>query len=273
MAHQKQPKKTETAFALCLVQDNELFDGLGVILVHNISDADIRARKAGDPLASSREEQHDKPAGWGLPGGGVKTGDLETPAESSVTELGEETGLSKKQGTSPRELSELHIVGYIDKKTNAIVKRSQFFPKGQRPSIHLSFKEERTTYETEHVVYIFRVEPDWDGSALQALLRRVKAAEIGRYCTPEKEILRDGVWTHFSQLPSEVDALGIEGLDEIDGVGLFPISLFGNGRGAEDFPVNIYKSHFKYIRDGLRELGLLPPEAEPVVEAMQEMTV
>jgi len=266
--HQKQIKKSETAFAICLIRDESLLDGFGVILVHNISDADMRKRRGDNlgPLAL-KADKHNKPSGWGLPGGGVKTADLERPDESVVEELQEEAGLEKKPGTSPVPLVEFHRLGFVDRRTGDIVRFSQFFKKGEMPTFYVSPKEERTTEKVVNAVYVFKVEAAWEGSQLQRRLRRVKKQILKLKPVDggmtEEEIQRDGVWFYFDELsPEAVDALGIEGRDEIDGVGIAPIEIFMPGRTAADFPSwdggRIYTSHFMFVQKGLQELGLIP---------------
>ena len=261
----RQNKKSETVFSLCVVSDSELLNGLGIILVSNISDATIRFGKKRDPLdpLSQHDEQHNKPAGWGLPGGGVKSEDFEGPAESVATELGEETGLKRMAGTQVSQVSEWRRIGVINEKTRAIERRSVFFKKGSRPSFGISEREMRGKETIENAVYIFKVNPAWENSELQSRMQKVRAQllEWGpeNDGATEDDVAEYGVWFFFDEISSEaVGALGIEGIDEIDGIGIFPISLFIEGMTAKYFPVKIYASHFKYVQDGLQKLGLIP---------------
>jgi 8-oxo-dGTP pyrophosphatase MutT (NUDIX family) len=272
MAHQKQLKRTETAFCLCLVNDHSLLKELGVILVSNIADEEVRRRLEAAQTLFSTEGLHDKPAGWGLPGGGGGGG-LESAAEIALKELGEETGLSEKPGTKPKPLGRpLHRTGRVDKK-GAIVRMSRFFDDGQEPAIRLNRKERETTNKEGNVLYVFSVDVVWEGTELQARLRSVKEQLLEGGWSMEEDIQCDGVWVNFSELTSELSPeaiakLGIK-IGEIDGIGVFPISLFVSAEGPDDFRVPIYLSHLKYAKDGLRELGLLPKAEKetPEVEA------
>lgn len=247
MQHQRvvRPNRLErsiTAFCYVPVSDFRISPNHLVLLVHNISDADMRRSKKLEPLMKETPkglEEAGKPSGWGMPGGGMKAEDSNDPKIAAETELKSETGLEIKKVTP--FLTEYKLIE-LDRE-GVMIGQPIYFELGKRPSITMSSRH----HAIENPIYVFKTEARWEGSALQKLLhsKMEKLLSLGE--TSADDIAEDGMWIWFDSLtPEELESLNIEEKDEIDGIGVFSVQMVLNER-----PSGFYKSHIRRIHKGL----------------------
>jgi ADP-ribose pyrophosphatase YjhB (NUDIX family) len=239
-------ERTITAFCYVPVSDPEISPDPMVLLVHNISDAQMRRAKGLSPLTRMTEEgvkETGKPAGWGMPGGGMKAEDGNDPETSAETELKGEAGLkAARMRPFLREAENKFIE--LDQ-NEAVVDEPVYFEKGKRPSIEIDARH----HAIENPIHVFQADVHWEGSALQALLREHARRQVASGERTPNEIAEDGVWVWLSELSTEeLDSLGIDELDEIDGIGVFSLDTILTER-----PDGFYRSHLRRIQKGLRE--------------------
>jgi len=257
-----------------------------ILLVHNISDADI-ARSKGRRVEPNKEgKERGKPAGFGLPGGGMKEEDFESPEEAARNELMGETGI-RTLLTKPFLLE---LKGFKVDRDGEVIGRPFYFEKGAKPSVEL----QRGETVIENPIYLFRTSVDWTGSKLQQVFVEAKRNLSSGYT--EEDLARDGVTVWLDDIDQIIEKLGadpnvnvndmierkgivnvnertlsraraalflgIEEFDEIDGLLIIPLrTLLGEiyneeKRKPQDQRL-FYTSHLRRLRKGFEEKGSL----------------
>lgn len=243
-------ERTITAFCYVPVSDAEISPDPLVLFIHNISDAQTRRVKGLPPLTKMTPKgpiPAGKPAGWGMPGGGMKAEDSNNPATAAETELKGETGLESRKAVPFLRDAENKCIE-LDH-NEVVIDEPIYFEKGQRPSIEIDARH----HAIENPIYVFRVEVVWEGCKLQKLLRREARRLISVGEKTAEDIARDGVWVWFSDLAGDkIASLGIDEIDEVDGIGVFPLPML-----LEERPAGFYRSHIRRTRKGLEEQGKL----------------
>lgn len=267
-----------------------------VLLVDNNSDADM-ARARGEQVAYDRSgNERGKPGMFGLPGGGMKADDFESPREAARNEHFGETGL--KVRFLRDFISDTELKGIpVDRNGHIVEGRRPIpFEKGKRPA-NIDLGPGETLIE--NAIYVFEAVVDWEASRLQKALIEYKNRLTSRLDNPisEDEIAYFGIWTWFDNLGLEsilkdlgvnitedVDHLLVEkGLElndanrrlaraakfldieefhEIRGIGIFPIrtlltEIWDSERDKPRGERSFYPSHLRRIQKGLEEKKVL----------------
>lgn len=252
------PKKKATCFSFTPVRDEVIAPGIQlVLLVHNIADA----------TAHGKDAKRGKPAGFGMPGGGLKEDCFETPDTAAENEFQSETGLKVRK---LRSLDiEKHKAIISDKKTGEMVRQPVFYENGRMPALQLR-KNEMVFFND---IYLFLALPQWEGSQLQKIAHKLKS-EVAT-----EEVVREGLLIKFSELTTEeVSSLNIEERGEIDAVWLAPLAavlseaaevkaIFAEADAKHETRPNVkqgpwdfYPSHLLYIDEAhtaAEKLGLI----------------
>jgi len=251
-----------------------------------ISDADI-ARSKGRRVEPNKEgKERGKPAGFGLPGGGMKEEDFASPEEAARNELMGETGI-RTLLTKPFLLE---LKGFKVDRDGEVIGRPFYFEKGAKPSVEL----QRGETVIENPIYLFRTSVDWTGSKLQQVFVEAKRNLSSGYT--EEDLARDGVTVWLDDIDQIIEKLGadpnvnvndmierkgivnvnertlsraraalflgIEEFDEIDGLLIIPLrTLLGEiyneeKRKPQDQRL-FYTSHLRRLRKGFEEKGSL----------------
>jgi len=278
--------KSVTSFSVCHGAFPPLTSEDSILLVHNISDADI-ARSKGRRVEPNKEgKERGKPAGFGLPGGGMKEEDFESPEEAARNELMGETGI-RTLLTKPFLLE---LKGFKVDRDGEVIGRPFYFEKGAKPSVEL----QRGETVIENPIYLFRTSVDWTGSKLQQVFVEAKRNLSSGYT--EEDLARDGVTVWLDDIDQIIEKLGadpnvnvndmierkgivnvnertlsraraalflgIEEFDEIDGLLIIPLrTLLGEiyneeKRKPQDQRL-FYTSHLRRLRKGFEEKGSL----------------
>lgn len=207
----------EDAFSVVPIEDERLPEPV-ILFVHNTEEF--------------RPNGQRKPSGFGLPGGGVKKYDLETPIVGARTELRDETGLDL--------LGPDHIVPAVVAE-NPICRlafvgpgyRLRYVPftRGARPAIpHVP----RGCEVFEIVFHLFKARVRFEETPHQELFRRARLTDA----LGTRSLLK------FAEMdPLEVAALGIKEIDEIDGLGLFSPSFLAKVAEGRIGNPGFYPSH------------------------------
>lgn len=277
--------KSVTSFCVCSGYYPPLTTERSVLLVHNISDADI-ARAKGKRVENN---ESGKPAGFGLPGGGMKGEDFENPEEASRNELMGETGI-RALTTRPFLVE---FKGFKVDRSGEMVGSPVYFEKGQRPTVELRRGEEAV----ENHLHLFEVTIDWAGSKLQKVFIERKKELLSQGFT-EEELSQDGVAVWFNEMEQILDVLGtpninvdelnariahreivnvtqetrnrvraalylgIEEFDEIDGLAIIPLrtllgEIYHEERRKPQGQRLFYPSHLRRLLKGFEEKGCL----------------
>jgi 8-oxo-dGTP pyrophosphatase MutT (NUDIX family) len=175
-----------------------------VLLVHNMADSG-------------------KPAGWGMPGGGVK--DKETAAQAAKRECQYETGIRVRE-VRPLGAEFDHYKKHLVNKHNNETFKS-FNKSSKEREVWVKNPNNVIVIGNPWLVYQALIE--WENSAHQRLFRNYcqKASNLSDAWVAENGIhiyfpqaLKDGLIT-----PEEINSLNIIETDEIDGLALVPISF------------------------------------------------
>jgi 8-oxo-dGTP pyrophosphatase MutT (NUDIX family) len=243
-------ERSVTAFCYVPISDSRISPDRLVLLVHNISDADMRRAKQLEPLMKQTPEgpkEAGKPSGWGMPGGGMKAEDSNDPETAAETELKGETGLTVSRVLPFLKEAENKCI-QLDR-NDVMVGDPVYFERGKRPSIEMDSRN----HAIENPIHVFRAEVLWEGSALQRLLHAKMEHLLQSGESTAEDIARDGIWVWFDSLTEdELASLDIEETDEIDGIGVFSIRTILTER-----PDGFYRSHLRRAHKGLEEQGEL----------------
>lgn len=200
--------KSVTSFCVCRGKFPPLMTEESVLLVHNISDADI-SRAKGKRVESNKDgKERGKPAGFGLPGGGMKGEDFENPQEAAGNELMGETGI--RILTSKPFLTEFK--GFKIDRSGEMIGNQLYFEKGQRPSLELGRGEEAV----ENHLHLFNATIAWDGSRLQQVFIEAKKNLLSQFT--EEELTRDGITIWFDEMDPILERLGVDLHTNVDEV-------------------------------------------------------
>lgn len=241
-------ERSETSFCVCPVPDEKLLSSTGVLLVHNVADMAIHGREG-------------KYAAWGFPGGGVNQERMENASQAARNEVKGETGLSISR------LIHLFTDGKLivsEIKTQKLL-RQFFFRIGQRPSHSINPYFQKAI---ENPIHIFLARLEWEKSQVRRILLEAREQRLkGLKGAKKKEALDDieenGIFVYFNEIPKEaVDSLQIEEIDEIDGIGVFPVSLMQDKEFLEytrSLPQNereIYPTHLMWFEKAMTQLAM-----------------
>ncbi len=200
--------RSVTSFAVCRGTYPPLMTEESVLLVHNISDADI-ARAKGNRVEPNKDgKERGKPAGFGLPGGGMKGEDFENPQEAAGNELMGETGI--RILTARPFLTEFK--GFKTDRSGEMVGNQLYFEKGQRPPIELN----RGETAVENHLHLFEATIDWAGSRLQQVFIEAKKDLLSQFT--EEELAKDGITIWLDEMDSILERLGVDPHTNVDEV-------------------------------------------------------
>ena len=275
-----------TSFCVCRGIYTPLTTQESVLLVHNISDADM-ARAKGKIVEPDKDgKERDKPAGFGLPGGGMKGEDFESPEEAARNELLGETGV--------RTLTVKHLLteykGLPVNKHGEVAGKPFYFEKGARPSVELR----RGDRIIENPVHLFETKIEWEGSRLQKIFMESKKDLLSQF--PDEDLERNGICVWLDEIDHILERLGvdlsigvdkfiahkeivktsekvrsrtraalylgIEEFDEIDGLAIIPIKtllgdIYHEERRKPQGQRPFYTSHLRRLKKGLEQKGCL----------------
>lgn len=279
--------RSVTSFCVCSGYYSPLTTERSVLLVSNISDADISRSKGKWVEPTKNGKEKGKPGKFGLPGGGMKGEDFESPEEAARNELTGETGV-RTLGTAKPFLVEFK--GIKVDKSGEMVGNPFYFEKGQRPTIELRRGEEAV----ENHIYLFEAAIAWDGSRLQQVFIETRKELLSKFT--EEDLAKDGVTIWLDELDhileqlgvdlntsvdeiiarkeivnitsktrSKVRAalyLGIEEFDEIDGLAIIPLhtllgEIYEEERRRPQDQRLFYPSHLRRLRKGFEAKGCL----------------
>lgn len=276
-----------TSFCVCHGAFPPLTTEKSVLLVSNISDADI-ARSKGKRVKLDKDgKESGKPAGFGLPGGGMKGEDFENPEEAARNELMGETGV-RTLGKAKPFLVELK--GFKVDRSGEMVGNQLYFEKGQRPSIELRRGEEAI----ENHLHLFEATIAWEGSRLQKVFIEAKKNLLSQFA--EEDLVIDGITIWLDEIDEILEKLwvdpsvnvdefiarkeivnitektrsraraalylGIEEFDEIDGLAIIPLrtllgDIYNEERRKPQGQRLFYTSHLRRLRKGFEAKGCL----------------
>lgn len=278
--------KSVTSFCVCHGDFSPLTTQDSVLLVNNISDADIARAKGKEVELDKDGKEKGKPAGRGLPGGGMKGENFENPEEAARNELQDEAGV-RALATKPFLVE---FKGFKVDRTGEMVGRPFYFEKGQRPSIELG----RGETAVENHLHLFETTIAWSGSKLQQVFVESKKDSLSSFT--EEDLARDGVtiWldeiNHILEklgvnLNTNVDEIiarkeiveindrlrnrvraalyiGIEEWEEIDGLTIIPLrtllgEIYHEERGKPQRERFFYTSHLRRMIKGFEAKGCL----------------
>ncbi len=202
------PERSDTCFLVPLIKDADLLgDELGVLLVHNIADQADANGNSG------------KPAGWGLPGGGLSLGRDESPIEAVRAEARGEVGLEILS------LKEIFGVGRISLRTRRGREFKFFYHDLDKVPEYTLDPRLGGQAHFSHI-HIYMGKTDFKDSPLAKLLRQRERSEAIFH----HNLLVDGKayivdFTEGKYSDEEIAALNIAEQNEIDAIGIFPLSL------------------------------------------------
>lgn len=245
-----------SSFCICPLKDTEFSSEPMIFMVFNNADADRTAD--GRPRKG-------KPPGFGMPGGGVNVGDMDTVHGAAERELEYETGLV---GTvKPVPLIEEHWLLVLDKRTEALLRKIRY-AKGQQPSVQVRPSEKAVL----NPFYVFSAEIRWQDSRLRKFMLKCRDEFV-----EDRPLDKDGNLSHITKdyfakyglylndlTDEELEELDVREKEEIAGFALLPVGLLLEmSRSSEyhlDPPGNtvyVYKSHVDRILDGLEMIGMI----------------
>lgn len=233
-------ERVETSFCVCPIIDKYFNNGPLILMVHNIADFVFHGYEG-------------KYAAWGFPGGGVTPERADTKESAAREETKGETGLTVQK------LVHLFTDGKFiisELKTKRLL-RQFFFEIGKRPSHRIDAKRE---IAIENPVHIFLARVLWEKSALKKLLMK-KMRELIKNGEFTREGARtEGMSVFFEELSQkEIDSLGIYEMNEIDGIGIFPIPLLMDELARETgLPQNqrtFYWTHLNWLKRVLAQIS------------------
>lgn len=194
--------RSVTSFCVCHGDFSPLTTLDSVLLVHNVSDAEM-ARTKG------QQKEGGKPTGFGLPGGGMKGENFENPEEAARNELLDETGL---RALSIKPFL-IEFKGFKIDRTGDTAGKPFYFNKGQRPSIELGRGEQAV----ENHLHLFETVVNWSDSRLKKVFVERKKELLLQGAT-EDELNHGGVCVWLDELDDILTGFGIESDSNIDDV-------------------------------------------------------
>lgn len=275
-----------TSFCVCRGIYTPLATQESVLLVHNISDADMARAKGKMAKLDKDGNEKGKPAGFGLPGGGMKGEDFESPEEAARNELLGETGA---RATTVKHLLTEYKGLPVDK-YGGVAGKPFYFEKGARPSVELR-RGERII---ENPVHLFETKIEWEGSRLQKIFIESKRDLLSQF--PDEDLERNGICVWLDEIDHILERLGvdlsiginefiahkdivklnekvksrtraalylgIEEFDEIDGLAIIPTKtlledIYHEERRKPQGQRSFYTSHLRRLRKGLEQKGCL----------------
>jgi 8-oxo-dGTP pyrophosphatase MutT (NUDIX family) len=239
------PVRTDTAFHVPLI--GGLFNNkeVGILMVHNISDL----------VATGHDG---KPAGWGLPGGGVSLERDDNPTEAVRNELLAETGLIVQNPVKVMEIGRIILESGRNRMTGQRKLLRQIdYEIGQTPPYTFDYSRGGRVIDSHIHAFIGHV--NFKDSALERLMRdKPRSFRRSTYCglrMPSFIVRLDE--TKFTA--SEISELNIQERDEIDAIGIFPLSylarllsIYDSKRTPREKRV-FYKGHLKWATNSISE--------------------
>jgi hypothetical protein len=254
-----------TSFCVILINDAKIIDEPCVLMVNNIADKDrvVTPDPLYDGTTPHMARRQGKGKGLGNPGGGQKRSDMETPSATAANEVERETGFTVKNLRGLFAQPKIGIT-YRGEKVVEIP-----FEIGQDPPFYVPPGHEAT----ENVVCIFNGEIAWEGSLFQKILHRIKREED---LTPEI-IREEGLYVWFDDIDEEeLEALNIIEDDEINMMGVFPLSLILTAMrklrdiDAPDWVKAFYESHIIRISGACRMMGIRSDDFDEALSLFEQ---
>lgn len=250
--------KSETESVILLIEDPDFSPHETLVpFVYNIADKDQPINEELEwlnPDNPSPKKKYGKPAGGGLPTGGVEDQYLERSGETVVRETQAETGLTVERVS---HLFTDYGIIISDARTGAKIRRISY-SKGKQKSVQILPKVQKALDNPIHV-FSGRVK-NWDQSSFRKFLLTERAYLIETGQATVKEIADTGICVR-GLTKEDYDFLGITEANEVDGIALISVSalvhmrLSGDFRFAKDFFV--YPSHINRTLTGLFQMGVL----------------
>lgn len=253
---------TVTSFTICLVEDPSFTDETCVLMVNNIADKERLKNELETEIEAffpqevkiMRAGGIGKPEGIGLPGGGKKIEDIEKAPEAAKREFLDETGFKILNDPLPIELFVQPYLFIVNEKTGETI-RGVPFEKGKTPSFSLK----KGHYAVFNFVHVFWGKIQWEGSNFQKVLRKLKEDFIASGEITQESIDESGMWVKFDELtPEELDSLAIEEQNEINMMGIYPLTFINKALKKENRHLRegFYYRHLKRIQMGLEKMGI-----------------
>lgn len=197
-----------------------------------------------------REDGSKKPAGFGLPGGGMEEEDFESPETAAQGELRKETGLEVEYFST----QELFCIPRIIVTGPGSRRLCRPVPIGEWPP---NVRLDRGQRGRRERFYVFTARAKWNGSKLRAFVQ-----EYG----PDAFVPGEGMKFFFRSFPQKrIEGLWIEeaipnerGEAEIGGMAFVTPGFIRRLAAAESYEDRrgFYKSHLEFAVRAMDELGL-----------------
>lgn len=249
-----------SSFCVCVIRDREFSPEPMIFLVYNHPD---EARRSGS--------NDGKPAGYGMPGGGLNPEWLENQEQAAKREGGNESGLMIKNVRLipvPGKKNKLLI---LDKKTGKL-NRTVLYEDGKQESVKIAPSEKAVPNPFN--IYLAAV--DWINSRSREFFLNFKKELVAESGCTEELIARLGLSTN-GLTREELLRFGVdeEEVDEIGGFALLPINLLRGMHNNKWFFLDqdedpdmyfknnkvgptsyVYQSHVERILKGLDIMGV-----------------
>jgi len=256
-----------TSFCIFPIRDEEFSSELMVFMVYNHTDKGRRQ----SPLVLLSEYQYGdkkrgKPAGYGMPGGGINPEWLENPESAAIREGGNESGIrviNVRPIPIPGKKNKALI---LHKRTDELI-RWVFYSDSQQESIELKPWEKVLPNPMNY--YLAKVY--WLGSKPREFFLNLKSELVSEGSCVEEDIARDGLSVN-TLTQDELLELGVyrEEVEEMGGFALLPVRSLRNMLKNKRFFLNpeesrenvldptsyVYKSHVERILQGLEIMGV-----------------
>lgn len=251
-------RRSETASVILPIEDPDFSPHETLVpFVYNIADKDQPISEELEwlhPNNPSQNKKYGKPAGGGLPTGGVEDQYLEKPGEAIIRETRAETGLTVERVS---HLFTDYGVIISDARTGAKIRRIPY-SKGRQKSVQILPKIQKALDNPVHL-FSGRIE-GWDQSSFRKFLLTERAHLIETGQATAEEIADTGICVK-GLTKEDYNFIGITEGNEVDGIALISVGalihmwLSGDFRFAKDFFV--YPSHINRTLTGLFQMGIL----------------
>lgn len=235
-----------SSFNIIPIRDKLFSLQLMLLLIYNHADRtkkSIPSLLGNDSVAEDSETG--KPAGYGMPGGGVNLEYLERSEGAAVREGTNESGVRITRAREipiPGEKNKLLIK---DKRTGKL--RWVSYSDGQQKSIELKPWERATLNPMNY--YLATV--DWENSGTRRFLAELRESLLAQELRTEEDIADFGLAVN-DLTQEELLALGVdkEEVAEIGGFALLPLSFLQDMWKHKDFFINRDEDRDAYYRNG-----------------------
>lgn len=253
---QRDIPRSETTAGICLIQDHAFSpDESYVLFVYNTADKNQSTETSPlSPYPNESKRKYGKPAGGGLPGGGVEQEYLENHNRAIIREVELEMGLPIVRA---EHLFTENGVIISDKRTGAKIRRISY-QSGRQAAIRIL---RRTQVALDNPIHIFQVKPrDWLGSSLRKFFLEERAYLVESGQITAEEIEATGIYV-MGLSEDDYNFLNIEERKEVEGIALISVSalvhMFTSGDCRFAKGLFIYPSHVSRTIKGLEMMGIL----------------